>query len=184
MINEKVICAGFGGQGVMLMGQLLAYAANDSNLNTLWYPSYGPETRGGTANCSVTISEEPVNSPVISKADTIFIMNNPSLDKFESKVKPGGRILINSSLVDRKIHRDDINAYYIPANEIALELGNSRVANMIMIGAYLQITKLFEKEIILKILKKSFGEAKAHLLGINDKAIEAGRDYIKTHYEK
>ncbi len=183
MINEKVICAGFGGQGVMLMGQLLSYAANENNLNTLWYPSYGPETRGGTANCSVTISEAKVNSPVISQADSIFIMNNPSLDKFEDKVKPGGRILINSSLVERKINRQDINAYYIPVNEMAVDLGNGRVANMIMIGAYLEITNLFEKEIILKLLKKSFGDAKAHLIEINDTAIEAGKQYIRDHYK-
>ncbi len=183
MINEQIICAGFGGQGVMLMGQLLAYSANDNDLNTLWYPSYGPETRGGTANCSVTISEAKVNSPVISKADTIFIMNGPSLDKFESKVKSGGKILINSSLVERNIERDDIKAYFIPVNEMAVKLGNGKVANMIMIGAYLQITKIFDKETILKILKKSFGEAKAHLIDINDKAIEAGMNYIKEHYE-
>ncbi|QVK19561.1 2-oxoacid:acceptor oxidoreductase family protein [Mycoplasmatota bacterium] len=182
-MNEKVICAGFGGQGVMLMGQLLAYSANEKNLNTLWYPSYGPETRGGTANCSVTISESKVNSPVISQPDTIFIMNNPSLDKFESKVKPGGRILINSSLVERNIDRTDINAYYIPVNDMAVQLGNGRVANMIMIGAYLQLTKLFDKEVILKILKKSFGDAKAHLIEINDQAIEAGKQYIIEHYE-
>jgi|SRR5690554_1944841 len=184
MINEKIICAGFGGQGVMLMGQLLAYSANDNDLNTLWYPSYGPETRGGTANCSVTISEQKVNSPVISQADSIFIMNSPSLDKFESKVRPGGRILINSSLVERKINRDDIEAYYIPVNDIAVKLGNPRVANMVMIGAYLQLTKLFEKEEVLKILKKSFGEAKAHLIEINDEAIEAGKKYIQENYEK
>lgn len=182
MINEKVICAGFGGQGVMLMGQLLAYAANEKNLNTLWYPSYGPETRGGTANCSVTISEQKVNSPVISQADSIFIMNSPSLDKFESKVKPGGRILINSSLVERKVNRDDINAYYIPVNDIAVKLGNPRVANMIMIGSYIQLTNLFTKDEILNILIQSFGEEKAHLIGINDEAIKTGMDYIKEHY--
>lgn len=183
MINEKIICAGFGGQGVMLMGQLLSYAANEKKLNTLWYPSYGPETRGGTANCSVTISEQKVNSPVISQADTIFIMNSPSLDKFEPKVKPGGRILVNSSLVERKVNRDDINAYYIPVNEIAVKLGNPRVANMVMIGAYLQLTKLFTKDEILDILKQSFGEEKAHLIAINDEAINAGMEYIANNYQ-
>ena len=182
MINERIICAGFGGQGVMLIGQLLAYAANENGLNTLWYPSYGPETRGGTANCSVTISEAKVNSPVISQADTIFVLNGPSLDKFESKVRTGGRIIINSSLTDRKIDRDDITAYYIPVNELAVELGNIRVANMIMLGAYLEITNLFDKEVILKLLKKSFGEAKAHLIGINDQAIETGKKYIRDNY--
>jgi 2-oxoglutarate ferredoxin oxidoreductase subunit gamma len=178
MINEKIICAGFGGQGVMLMGQLLSYAANEQELNTLWFPSYGPETRGGTANCSVTISETKVNSPVISKADSIIVMNGPSLDKFESRVNPGGRIFINSSLVERKVERDDIEVFYIPVNDMAVELGNAKVANMIMLGAYLEVTKFFDKEVILKLLRKSFGEAKAHLIEINDKALDAGKDFI------
>lgn len=181
MINEKIICAGFGGQGVMLMGQLLAYAANERNLNTLWFPSYGPETRGGTANCSVTISETPVNSPVISKPDSIMVMNGPSLDKFEDKVKAGGTIYINSSLSTRKINRDDIKAYYIPVNDMAVELGNGRVANMIMLGAYLAETKLFDHELILKLLRKSFGDKKAHLIDINKKALETGRDFVLNH---
>lgn len=178
MINEKIIIAGFGGQGVMLMGQLLAYAANDKELNTLWFPSYGPETRGGTANCSVTISDTPVNSPVISKADSIIVMNAPSLDKFEKVVKPGGRIFINSSLAERKVERDDIEVYYVPVNDMAVSLGNGKVANMVMLGAYNQVTGLFKKEEILKILKKSFGEEKAHLIEINDQAFEAGKEHV------
>lgn len=153
MINEKIICAGFGGQGVMLIGQLLAYSANEKGLNTLWFPSYGPETRGGTANCSVTISDTIVNSPVISKADSLIIMNGPSLDKFVDRVKPGGRIFINSSLTNKKVERNDVSIYYVPVNDIAVELGNSKVANMVMLGAYLEVTKLFDKEVILKLLK-------------------------------
>lgn len=177
-INEKIIIAGFGGQGVMLMGQLLAYAATNNNLETVWFPSYGPETRGGTANCSVTISSDRVNSPVISKADSIIIMNGPSLDKFESKVKPGGKIFINSTLVDRKVTRDDIDAYYIPVNKIANTLGNSKVANLVMIGAYLGITKIFKNEEIIEILKGYFGEKKAHLIPVNEQAIAAGAEYL------
>lgn len=178
MINETFICAGFGGQGVMLIGQLLAYAANEKNYHTLWYPSYGPETRGGTANCTVTISEQPVNSPVVAQADSIIVMNGPSLDKFEDRVRAGGKIFINSSLVERKIRRTDIEAYYIPANDIAVELGNPRIANMVMLGAVIEKTKLFEKDIILKLLKKSFGESKAHLIPVNEKALDAGRELI------
>ena len=181
MISEKIICAGFGGQGVMLIGQLLAYAANEKDLNSLWYPSYGPETRGGTANCSVTISDKPVNSPVISKADTIIVMNKPSLTKFECMVRPNGRILINSSLVDIKISRDDINPLYIPANDLAMSLGNIKVANMIILGAYLELTKLFDQEVIIKLLKKMFGEAKAELVEINKKALEVGQQFALTY---
>lgn len=178
MINEKIICAGFGGQGVMLIGQLLSYAANERQLNTLWFPSYGPETRGGTANCSVTISDKLVNSPVISKPDAIIVMNSPSLDKFEAKVRPGGKIFINSSLVERKVNRDDVEVYYIPATDTAVDLGNSRVANMVILGAYLKATQMFEKDEILKLLKKSFGEKKAHLIGINDKALDLGANLV------
>jgi len=182
MIDEKIICAGFGGQGVMLLGQLLAYAANEKGLNTLWYPSYGPETRGGTANCSVTISEKTVNSPVISQADTIMVLNKPSLDKFESKVKPGGRLFVNSSLIDSQANRTDVETFYIPANEIAGKIGNFRVANMVMLGAYLAKTKLFDNETIVKLLAKTFGEQKAHLVALNQEALTAGRDYFHKNY--
>lgn len=178
MINEKIICAGFGGQGIMLIGQLLAYAANEEGLNTLWFPSYGPETRGGTANCSISISTEPVNSPVISQADAIIVMNKPSLEKFENKVKPKGTIFINSSLIEDKITRLDISAVYIPANDLAIALGNIKIANMIMLGAYLEKTKLFNDELILKLLKKSFGESKAHLIDINKQALIKGRQFM------
>jgi len=154
MINEKVIIAGFGGQGVMLMGQLLSYAATEKDINTLWFPSYGPETRGGTANCSVTISEDLVNSPVISTPDSIIIMNKPSLNKFQPKLKKGGNLFLNSSLVKDVVVRDDVNVYNIDANEIAKKLGNVKVANMVILGAYLAVTNIFTSEEVLNILKQ------------------------------
>ncbi len=175
MINEKVIIAGFGGQGVMLMGQLLSYAATEKELNTLWFPSYGPETRGGTANCSVTISEAYVNSPVISTPDSIIIMNKPSLDKFQPKLKKDGHLFLNSSLVHDVVVREDVNVYNIEANDIAKRLGNIKVANMVMLGAYLAVTKVFTEEEVLDILKQKFTGAKAKLIDINKKALEAGR---------
>ncbi len=175
MINEKVIIAGFGGQGVMLMGQLLSYAATDKDLNTLWFPSYGPETRGGTANCSVTISETTVNSPVISTPDSIIIMNKPSLDKFQPKLKKGGHLFLNSSLVKDVVVREDVNVYNIEANDIAKRLGNIKVANMVILGAYLAVTKVFTEDEVLEILKQKFTGAKAKLIDINKKALEAGR---------
>ncbi|KFZ26648.1 MAG: 2-oxoglutarate ferredoxin oxidoreductase subunit gamma [Candidatus Izimaplasma bacterium HR2] len=175
MINEKVIIAGFGGQGVMLMGQLLSYAATDKDLNTLWFPSYGPETRGGTANCSVTISETTVNSPVISTPDSIIIMNKPSLDKFQPKLKKGGHLFLNSSLVKDVVVRDDVNVYNIEANDIAKRLGNIKVANMVILGAYLAVTKVFTEDEVLEILKQKFTGEKAKLIDINRKALEAGR---------
>ncbi len=175
MINEKVIIAGFGGQGVMLMGQLLSYAATDKELNTLWFPSYGPETRGGTANCSVTISENTVNSPVISTPDSIIIMNKPSLYKFQPKLKKGGNLFLNTTLVKDVIVRDDVNVYGINANTIAKELGNIKVANMVILGAYLAVTKVFTEEEVLEILKQKFTGTKAKLIEINKAALKAGR---------
>jgi len=178
MLSEKVIVAGFGGQGVMLMGQLLSYCATEKEVNTLWFPSYGPETRGGTANCSVTISEEYVNSPVISTPDSIMIMNKPSLAKFMPKLKKGGHCFVNSSSVVGETYRDDVNVYEVKANDIALELGNLKVANMVMLGAYLAITKIFTEEDILSIMKKKFTGSKADLIGINKQALEAGRKAV------
>ncbi|MCK5761756.1 MAG: 2-oxoacid:acceptor oxidoreductase family protein [Candidatus Izimaplasma sp.] len=177
-MSEKVIIAGFGGQGVMLMGQLLSYTATAKELNTLWFPSYGPETRGGTANCSVTISETNVNSPVISTPDSIIIMNKPSLDKFQPKLIKGGHLFLNSSLVKDVEVRDDINVHNIAANDIAMKLGNLKVANMVMLGAYLEVTKVFDPETVLEILKKKFTGTKAALIEINKKALEAGKQAV------
>lgn len=178
MINEKVIIAGFGGQGVMLMGQLLSFAATAKDINTLWFPSYGPETRGGTANCSVTISENYVNSPVISTPDSTIIMNKPSLQKFMPKLKKGGLLFVNSSLVKDLEYRDDVEVYEIPINELALKIGNLKVANMIMLGAYLEVTKIFTNDEIIAIMKKKFTGSKAALIDINKEALEAGRNAI------
>lgn len=178
MLNEKTIIAGFGGQGVMLMGQLLSYAATEKDINTLWFPSYGPETRGGTANCSVTISEEEVNSPVISTPDSVIIMNKPSLAKFMPKLKKDGVCLVNSSLVVDVEYRKDVRVYEVPANDMALELGNLKVANMIMLGAYLALTKVFTEDDILSIMKKKFTGDKASLIEINKQALEAGRKAV------
>jgi len=178
MLSEKVIIAGFGGQGVMTMGQLLSYAATDKDINTLWFPSYGPETRGGTANCSVTISEAYVNSPVISTPDSIMIMNKPSLAKFLPKLKDQGHCFVNSSLVNEVEYRDDVNVYEVDANNIALELGNLKVANMVMLGAYLAVTKVFTEDEIIDIMKKKFTGSKAALIDINRKALEAGRKAV------
>ena len=178
-IDEKVIIAGFGGQGVMLMGQILSYAATDEGLNTIWIPSYGPETRGGTANCSVTISSAMINSPVVPVPDSIVAMNKPSLDKFEPKLKTGGIALINSDLIKESILRDDITVYSVPCNSMALSLGNLKVANMIMLGAYLEATQLFAIETIASVFEKLFSGEKSKLIPINKEALKAGAEIIK-----
>lgn len=181
MLNEKVICAGFGGQGVMSMGQLMTYAGMLEGKEVSWLPSYGPEMRGGTANCNVIISQRPIGSPVITNdATTAIVMNLPSLDKFEADVKEGGTIFVNSSLIEKKVARTDVKAYYIPANEIAIELGNFRVANMVMLGAYLEVFKPVEVDSVLEAFKKVFGEGKAHLVPLNKSALEKGAEAVRS----
>ncbi|MCP4322752.1 MAG: 2-oxoacid:ferredoxin oxidoreductase subunit gamma [Alteromonadales bacterium] len=180
MLNEKVICAGFGGQGVMSMGQLLTYAGMIEDKQVSWLPSYGPEMRGGTANCSVMVSDSLIGSPIIDgDASCAIVMNLPSLDKFEIDLVAGGKLLINSSLIEKKASRDDVVSYYIPANEVANELGNAKVANMIMLGAYVELTKAVEFESVHKALEKVFGERKAHLMPINIEALQRGAALVK-----
>jgi len=171
---EQVIIAGFGGQGVMSMGQLLAYSGMLENKNVSWLPSYGPEMRGGTANCNVIISDEAIGSPIVTEATTVIAMNLPSLDKFEQAVKPGGLLFINSSLIERKSGRTDINVFYVPANEIADELGNGRVANMVMLGAYLKKTGVVKSESVIESLRKVLGPSKEHLIPVNEEALKKG----------
>ncbi|MDO4754103.1 MAG: 2-oxoacid:acceptor oxidoreductase family protein [Bacillota bacterium] len=179
-MDERIVCAGFGGQGVMLIGQLITYAGMFENKEVSWLPSYGPEMRGGTANCSVMVSDQPISSPVIANNATVaIVMNQPSLEKFEADLLPGGKLLINSSLIDKKASRSDVEAYYVPCNDIANELGNMKVANMVMLGAYIELSKLVEPASILKALAKIFGESKANLIAINETAMEAGAKAVR-----
>lgn len=173
------IFAGFGGQGVLLIGKLVAYAGMDEGRNVSWLPSYGPEMRGGTANCSVVVSDDPIASPVLSMADCVIAMNTPSLDKFEANVLPGGKLFINSSIIDKKATRTDIDVYYVPCNDIADKLGNPKVLNMAMLGAYLEATKVVDVESVLQALLHSLGEKKAHLIPLNRQAIEMGAESIR-----
>ncbi len=179
MSTARIICAGFGGQGVMSMGQLLTYAGMLEEKEVSWLPSYGPEMRGGTANCSVTVSDKTVGSPIISKdATCAIIMNLPSLAKFEEEVKPGGKIIVNSSLIQKKVTREDIEVYYVPANDIAIELGNPKVANMVMLGAYLQTDPIVKVESVLEAFKKVFGPSKEKFVPLNKEALQKGGEAI------
>ena len=180
MIEEQIIIAGFGGQGVMMFGKLLAHAGMIEQKHVSWLPSYGPEMRGGTANCHVIISENPIVSPIIAEATSIIVMNLPSLDKFESFVKPGGRLLINSSLITRKSNRDDVNIFEIPVNHIANQQGSLRVANVVMLGAYITLSNIVNKETILEAIQEVLGQTKRHLLDINVKALEEGIKFATT----
>jgi 2-oxoglutarate ferredoxin oxidoreductase subunit gamma len=177
--NIKV--AGFGGQGVMMFGQILAYSATKDELFGLWFPSYGPETRGGTANCSVIVSDKQINSPIFKNSDHLVAFNGPSLTKFKNNVADGGLILYNSSIIkETEVEGCDHTCLGVPISDIAIELGNGKVANMVMMGAYLELTKMFSDETILAIIKKILGERKAHLLDVNIKALEAGKAFVKN----
>ena len=178
-MEERIIAAGFGGQGVMALGQMLTYAGMVEDKKVSWVPSYGPEMRGGTANCNVIISDDLIGSPVVIEATTALVLNKPSLDKFEDSVVPGGKLFINSSLISAKSRREDIDVYYVPANDIANEIGNNRVANMVMLGAYLEATKMVGMDSIEKAFFKVFGENKAHLLPINKEALEKGAEAVR-----
>ena len=174
MATTKLFFAGSGGQGVLTMGQMLTYAAMYADWNTTWLPSYGPEMRGGTANCTVVIdTEKPVSCPLIYEADDVIVMNLPSLIKFESLVKPGGNLFVNTSLITQKPTRTDINIYEVPANDIAIHMGNARIANTVMLGAVYQVTKVVPEEMIYKIMEKTFSGRKAALLDINKQALHA-----------
>ena len=175
----SIILAGFGGQGILFAGKFLAYKGLLEDKKLSWLPSYGPEMRGGTANCSVTISSEEIYSPIVVKASTVIAMNRPSLEKFENDVLPGGNLFINSSIVDIKSTRTDINVYYVPCNEIAHDLGNQKVSNMVMLGAYLEKCPYVKVDSVLQALLEKLGEKKAHLLTVNRDAFEKGAAALK-----
>ncbi|MFT9488491.1 MAG: 2-oxoacid:acceptor oxidoreductase family protein [Tepidibacillus sp.] len=179
MLHE-IIIAGFGGQGVMSMGQLLAYAGMIENKHVSWLPSYGPEQRGGTANVSVIISDEPVGSPVISHPTTAIVLNKPSFDKFEPLVIPGGVLIVNSSLIDVKSTRQDITIIEVSASEIANELGEPKVANSIILGAFLEISKAVSPESVIESLKKVLPERRHNLIPVNQLALEKGAQIVNN----
>ncbi len=176
---QEIILAGFGGQGVMSMGQLLAYAGLVEEKHVSWIPSYGPEMRGGTANCSVTISDEEVSSPIITEPDTLIVLNRPSLEKFEQDIKPGGRLLMNSSLINIESQRQDLQVLKISASELAQEMGNTRISNMIILGAFIELTRAVTLESVVGALKKVLPGYRHHLIPLNRQALETGIELAK-----
>ena len=166
-MKSKMFFAGSGGQGTLAMGQMIAKAAMEEGKEVTWLPSYGPEMRGGTANCTVVVSDKPIND-----CDVLVVMNLPSLLKFESMVSPGGLLVINSSMVPEKATRTDIRVLEIPANEKAQELGNDKAANMIMLGAILKETDVVKAETIYEQMEKMFSGRKAKFLPLNKAAFE------------
>ncbi len=171
---QGVIMSGFGGQGIISTGVLLAYSGMVDGKHVTFFPAYGAEMRGGTANCSVVVSTDEVASPVVSTPDSIIVMNEPSLLKFEPTLKPQGLLLINSSLVSSKPKRNDINIITIDANKIAEEIGTVKCANMVMLGALINRTKAVSLESVVKTLSKVYPRAKKEMLEINENALKRG----------
>lgn len=173
---QGVIMSGFGGQGVVKAGILLAYAGMIDGKHVTFFPAYGAEMRGGTANCSVVISSDEVTSPVVPRPDTVIIMNQPSLTRFESTVKPGGLVLINSSLVSQDPKRKDVTVVKIPANDIAEKIGTIKIANMVMVGAYIKKTNAVKLDSVINSLSKVFTRAKKDILKKNEEALKQGME--------
>ena len=173
---QSLIIAGFGGQGVVSAGILAAYSGMLENKNVTFFPSYGAEMRGGTANCSVVISTDEVASPIVSEPTTLIVMNEPSLVLFESRVKKGGIMLVNSSLVTAKPKRTDIDIVNVPVNDLAAEVGNVKIANMVMIGAFAKMTGAVSIESISEALPKVFKKANEEMIKKNIEALKKGAD--------
>lgn len=179
-MKEEIVIAGFGGQGVLSMGKILAYAGLMDNLEVTWMPSYGPEQRGGTANVTVILSDAPISSPVLDTFDTVVALNQQSLDKFAPKVKPGGILIFDTNGIHNRPTRTDIEIYPIDAMEATLEIGNSKAYNMVVMGALLEAMPYkLPMENVIKGLKKSLPERHHKLIPLNEKAIEKGREILK-----
>jgi 2-oxoglutarate ferredoxin oxidoreductase subunit gamma len=173
MLHDCVF-SGFGGQGALFAGQLLAYAAMDAGMHVTWIPSYGPEMRGGTAHCTVVVSDEEIGSPLVGRPECVLAFNNPSLEKYEPLVAESGHLIYNTSLTSHNIARQDIHAVPVPASEVAAELGNARLLNMVMLGAYLQLTQLLPITAIEQALEDHMSTRRAELLALNKQALRRG----------
>lgn len=183
MTTHRIIVSGFGGQGVMGIGQLLTYAGMFDGLNVSWLPSYGPEMRGGAANCSVILSDEPIGAPNISTSTAAIVLNRPSLDKFEKTLKEGGDLFVNTSLINTKPERTDINVHNIAANELAQEFGSPKVMNMIIIGAFNEVMKVVSHESLKKAVEKLYGKKGEKILKMDYEALKFGGEHARTKAE-
>ena len=178
---KRIIISGFGGQGGLAIGKNLAEAGMEAGFHVTWAPSYGPEMRGGTANCSVVISSKPVGSPVFAHPTELIALNEPSLAKFEADVQPGGAVFVNCDVVAGKVRRDGLEAYYIPCAKIAEEVGNSKVGNMVMLGAYVARTGFLEPGTIEAMISQMFAGPKAKFIPLNIEAFRRGLACVSQH---
>lgn len=178
MVSQEIIFAGFGGQGILSMGKFLAYAGMEAGLNVSWLPSYGPEMRGGTANCGVIMTDEAIGSPIVTRPTALVVMNRPSLDKFESVLQPGGLLILDADLVTRSSQRDDIDIISIPAQTSAEALGNKRAANMVLLGALAAKTGIITQDLLLQSIQR---HGKKDFFEVNQKALAKGAEYVPAH---
>ena len=177
MSTKQILFAGFGGQGILFSGKFLAYEGLMSGREVSWLPSYGPEMRGGTANCSVILSDTPIGSPIVTNPDILVAMNLPSLDKYEDATVSGGQIFVDSALIERKVKRTDVEAYYIPATKLASDENLTGLANMIILGKVLRHTSLMDYENVGRAMAKIVSAKRKSLYDLNLKAIELGYNY-------
>jgi 2-oxoglutarate ferredoxin oxidoreductase subunit gamma len=182
--NQEIIIAGFGGQGVLSMGQIISYSAMKEQKEVSWMPAYGPEMRGGTANCIVIVSTKKVSSPIVTMFDSAIILNQPSLDKFESKVKPGGLLLCEESTIITPSTRTDIEILTMPAVAEAVKMGKRQIANMILLGAFLERRPIVTIANVILALKEVLPERHHHLIPLNEEALNIGKNYAAAHLSK
>jgi len=178
-MEQRILVAGFGGQGVLLIGNILCHAGMEEGKNVSWLPSYGPEMRGGTASCSVTLSESEIGSPIVTIPNICIVMNQPSFDKYLGTVQQGGKLFVNTSLIQMGQTRSDIEIYDVPTTDVAKEVGNLRTANMAMLGAVVAKTGIVELKSVMAALEEAFGERRKHLLPINEQAMVLGGERTK-----
>lgn len=178
-MHEEILISGFGGQGALFIGQLLTYAGVAEGRHVTWIPSYGPEMRGGTAHCIVVLSDEPIGSPIIRNPSVAIVLNPPSMEKYEPLVKPGGVLVVNSSLVRTESNREDITVAYVPANDLAFELGNARMANVVLLGALLELRPVVKPESVERALEEHTPDHWRHNVEPNKRALARGARYIR-----
>lgn len=176
-MNEKVICAGFGGQGIMFLGKLVAYTMMHEDKHVTYIPSYGPEMRGGTANCNVIVSDDEIDSPMVDEADTVIVMNQPSYEKFKKVVKPGGLLIVNTSLINVTDPPKNVRLIEVPATQLANDMGNVRLANMIILGVYNKARGLTDTQRFFDALPGFLGGKKENLIPINKEAVIKGVEF-------
>lgn len=182
-MHEEVIISGFGGQGALFAGQLLAYTGMDEGWHVTWIPSYGPEMRGGTAHCVVIISDDDIGSPIIRNPTVCIVMNPPSMEKYEPLVKSGGLLVVNSTLVRTRSEREEIEVVYVPANDLAAELGNVRMANVVLLGAMLGMREILPIEGIKRTLERHLPPERRRFIEPNKRALDRGVEYVRKQAE-